>query len=83
MIMKQQELCHIKFCKNRIAEACVWHHHDNVYCNFNHFRDKEHEFHCILKFCSKHAEEFKLVQKGNNVKGLNFQFKDKRHHCHH
>lgn len=82
--MKQYELCHIKFCKNRIAEACVWHHHHhNEYCNFNPFTDKEDEFHCMLKFCNKHAEEFKLVQKDDNVEGLDIQFKDKKHHRHH
>ena len=40
------------------------------------------ESHCILKFCNKHAEEFKLVQKDDNVKGLDIQVKDKKHHRH-
>lgn len=81
--MKRQELCYIKFCKNKIAEACVWHHHDNEYCNFNPFTDMEDESHCILKLCSKHAQEYKLVQKGDSVKELDIQFKEKKHHhCH-
>jgi len=54
----------------------------NVYCDFNPFTDKEGDSHCILKFCNKHAEEFKLVQKCDNVKGLDIQFKDKKHHSH-
>ena len=41
--MKQSELCDIKFCKNKTAEACVWHHHNNADCNFNPFTDKEDE----------------------------------------
>ena len=82
MIMKQQELCHIKFSKNRIAETCVCHHHDNVSCNFNPFTDTEDELHCILKFCSEHAGEFRLIQEGDSIKGLDIQFKDKKHHSH-
>lgn len=77
--MRQSELCDIKFCKNKTAEACVWHHHNNVDCNFNPFTDKEDESHCILKFCIKHAEEYKLVQKSDNLKELDIQFKDKKH----
>jgi hypothetical protein len=80
--MRQQEVCYIEFCKSRVAEACVWHHHSNEYCNFNPFTDSEDEFHCMLKFCSKHAEEFKLVQKGDDVKRLNIQFKDKKQRRH-
>jgi len=80
--MKQSELCYIKFCKNRIAEVCVWHHYDDVNCIFNTFTDQEDESHCILIFCNKHAEEYKLVQKGNNVKGLDMQIKDKKHPHH-
>lgn len=74
MIIKQQELCYIKSCKNRIVETCVWHHHGNEYCNFNPFTDKEDEFHCILKFCSKPAEEFKHVQKCDSVKELDIGY---------
>ena len=82
LAMKKLELCYIKFCKNSIAEAYVWHHHDSdkVNCNFNPFIDQPDESHCILKFCNKHAEEFKLVQKGDNVKGLDIQFKDYIHY---
>ena len=43
--MKQSELCDIKFCKNKTAEACVWHHHNDPNCNFNPFTDKEDESH--------------------------------------
>ena len=35
MTMKHPELYDIRDCKNKTAEACVWHHHDNVNCNFN------------------------------------------------
>ena len=59
-------------------------HHNNVDCNFNPFTDKEDELHCILKFCIKHAEEYKLVQKSDNLKELDIQFKGAntitRHH---
>lgn len=33
--MKHPELYDIRDCKNKTDEACVWHHHDNVNCNFN------------------------------------------------
>jgi hypothetical protein len=81
--MKQLELCYVKFCKSRVVEACVCHHHDNAYyCSFNPFTDQQDESHCVLKFCSIHAEEYKLVQQGDIVKELDIQFKDKTHRHH-
>jgi hypothetical protein len=78
--MRQSELCDIKDCKNKIAEACVWHHCDDVSCNFNPFTDQEDESHCMLKVCNNHAKEYRLVQKGDNMEGLDIKFKDKKHH---
>ena len=84
MVKEQQELCQIKYCSNRITEACVWHHHDDAtLCNFNPFTDQESELHCILKFCNNHAEDYRLFQKGDNGKELNIQLKvDIHHHSH-
>jgi hypothetical protein len=79
--MTQLEICYVKFCKSNVAEACVGHHHDNVYyCSFNPLTNQKDESHCILKFCSKHAEEYKLVQQSDIVKELDIQFKDKIYH---
>lgn len=82
--MKQLELCYVKFCKSKVTEACVCHHHDNAYyCSFNPFMDQQDESHCILKFCNKHAEEYRLFQKGDNGKELNLQLKDDIHYHNH
>ena len=51
-------------------------------CSFNPFIGQPDESY-ILKFCSKHAEEFRLIQECDNVKGIDIQFKDKKHHRHH
>ena len=51
MTIAHPGLCDIRNCKNKLAEACVWHHHDNVYCNFNPSTDKDMQRN--LNWCKK------------------------------
>lgn len=71
-----QEICDLKYCKIRQR-----HHTDDFRtCNSDPFINDEDESHCIIRFCNKHAEEYKSVQKLDNLEGLDIHFKEKKHH---
>ena len=67
-----QEICDLRYCKNKTAEACVIHHHTDDFrtCNFDPFINDEDESHCIIR----------PVQKLDNLEGLDIHFKEKKHH---
>ncbi len=68
--------------QNKTAEACVIRHRTDDFrtCNSDPFINDEDESHCIIRFCNKHAEEYKSVQKLDNLEGLDIHFKEKKRH---
>jgi hypothetical protein len=76
--------CDVKGCIDSIDQVLVMHHCEHMknqvrLCKFDPYQENDDEFHCVFRFCDKHADTFRVLQKSESQDKSEMQFKEDRH----
>jgi hypothetical protein len=84
------KICDVKDCLYNCTQVLVMHPCEmmktmepesqiTLLCKFNPYEAEEDELHCILRFCGKHADEYRRLQENGSQEKGEMQFKEGRH----